>query len=199
MICSQSRMAISAQHGHRAGSPQAAILWGLWRRHRAANIALLAAVPTTALLLHLFSVRLPNLAAAEGGAGGLWPLVFLPLGFSILWVLGLFTHSESDRASGFSGVPRRLFVMPVSTASIVGSLHFAGGAALMAVYLGWNWIVYRPLGLSLPLVLPLLLLLAGLILFQAAVWGLVDFPWVRIVVILMGSFAFFASLSVSFA
>src|SRR6185295_16054480 len=116
-------------------SPTLAILWELWRRHRALNLALVAAIPISALVLHLLSIRLPSLEAGAVTPEGPWPVVFIPLGFSIIWVFGLFAYSESDVLRGFSGIPPRLFTLPVSTSYLIACLNLTGTIVLLGVYL----------------------------------------------------------------
>ena len=109
-----------------------------------------------------------------------WSLALLTA--ALLMLLGIFGLAEPTRLRGFTGLPPRRYTLPVSTGSLVLHPVLVGAAAVVIFFTCWSWIV-RPLvvasGRSPADVYLLALLAAGLVWFQALVWGLPSFPKLR--------------------
>ena len=170
-------------------TPALAIGWSLWARHRAVNLAMLAAIPICAVLYQIFRAMIPSRMAATHGFVQELPLTLLPVVLSFVWVLYVCAQTETDPRRGFSGLPERLFVHPVRTRFLV-LWHMAFGiAAIVLMHLAWSLGVFAPLGVQFELRWPLLLSALAMVSFQGAVWGLASFPWVRAAVICAGAMA----------
>ncbi|MBI4327424.1 MAG: hypothetical protein HY674_19495, partial [Chloroflexi bacterium] len=114
-------------------------------------------------------------------AGLAWSAVLM--GFSVLVVFGIFGCSEPHEARGFTGLPPRRFTLPVRTSTLVGWPIALGGATVLILYFAWSRLVFRtllPEGIRMPDLYLAALLLAGLAIFQALVWGLPSFPKTRV-------------------
>jgi hypothetical protein len=104
------------------------------------------------------------------------------LAFSVLIILGIFGAAEPHARLGFTGLPPRRFTLPVSTATLVAWPIGLGCLTVALVYFAWSRIVSAGLlsdGDALADGYYFLLLMTGLVLFQALVWGLPSFPKTR--------------------
>ena len=164
-------------------NPALAIGWSLWARQRAGHAAVLAAIPLCAVLYQIFLALIPERLAEARDFLHELPLTILPMVLSLIWVLYVFAQTENDAKKGFTGFPIRMFALPVRTGFLV-TCHMAYGvAALLLVHLAWVWLVFAPVGVHFELRWPLLLLALAMVSFQAAVWGLASFPWMRALVL----------------
>ena len=128
----------------RLTAPAVALAWEIWRKNRAGNFALLAGIPACLLLALPFALWMPSWRDDMGYDEGLWTALLFPLVASLIWVFGIFAHTEGDAKRGFSGIPARLFSLPVRTSFLVGCLMLYGVACVIAVYLAWVGVVFWP-------------------------------------------------------
>ncbi|MBI2927616.1 MAG: hypothetical protein HYY24_18115 [Verrucomicrobia bacterium] len=113
-----------------------------------------------------------------------WSAVFM--GFSFLVVFGIFGCAEPHAARGFTGIPPRRFTLPVKTGWLVAWPVALGCSTILVLYFGWSRLVLPPrlpAAVKVPDLYFAALLPAGLVVFQALVWGLASFPKTRICVI----------------
>ena len=113
-----------------------------------------------------------------------WSAVLM--GFSFLVVFGIFGCAEPHTARGFTGIPPRRFTLPVQTGSLVVCPVLLGCLTIVVLYFGWSRLVLPPLlpaAVKVPDLYFAALLPAGLVVFQALVWGLPSFPKTRICLI----------------
>lgn len=169
-------------------SPAHAIAWEIWRKHRIANGCILALLPISVVLFEGLKIWIPDVRAFRGSPSEAWPLFLFPMLASLMWVMHSFTNSESDPKRGFSGMPARLFALPVRTSFLVAYLALLGVVCIVLTYCAWAGAIWWTTGFALPLRWPLLSLAATMVCFQAVVWGLASFPWIRILVIAAGAF-----------
>ncbi|PYJ85788.1 MAG: hypothetical protein DME22_07810 [Verrucomicrobia bacterium] len=187
-------------------SPVAALAWEIWRKNRFGFLLLFVflivclgfgrvathfAAEASRLSLMLPAVA-PEVIDANTRAtdwlsfAGQWSGVLL--GLSFLVTLAMFAFAESSRLRGFSGIPSRLFTLPVRTGQLV-TVPMASGVCFVALlYLAWSRLVLAP-------ILPpdvrmadsyfLLLLPAALAGFQTLVWTLPGFPRTRVTLLIL--------------
>ncbi len=168
-------------------SPAFALAWEVWRKNRLGHLLVLALIPLSVLFFEGLAWWLPETRARPGSPSPAWGLLLFPMLASLVWVLNAFTHTEGDLKRGFSGIPTRMFTLPVRTGFIVACLAVYGIAAVLVTFLAWAMIIRGLTGFALPLGWPAVSLAASMIGFQAAVWGLASFPWIRILVISAGA------------
>lgn len=185
-------------------TPAGALAWEIWRKNRYGFWLLLGLLLACSALSHLavhfrteaaqltstFASDAPELLEAMARAGGLRELanswgIFL-LGGSLLVTFAVFAFVDAHASRGFSGIPPRLFSLPVKTVHLVGLPVILGVAFIAALYLAWSRLVLTPLlpaEQSMPDGYLLLLLAASLAAFQLLVWILPNFPRTRIVLL----------------
>jgi hypothetical protein len=166
-------------------TPGHALLWEIWRKNRVGNLIVLAAIPVFGMLCGLEAHLRGGRIRPEFAPFGLVPMIA-----SILWVFSIFAFTESDSRRGFTGIPGRLFTLPVRTRTIVTWLTLGGALAASGLYFAWAKLVFAPAGFPLPLWFPLAALATGIVFFQATVWGLASFPWLRALALVAGFFGF---------
>src|SRR5690242_1024225 len=190
-------------------SPAAAIAWEIWRKNRHGFLLLFVFLLFCAGLGRLaahFAAQAAQLAAtaspdatelleANTRASDLrefaigWSGVLL--GLSLLITLVVFALAESTALRGFSGVPSRLFTLPVQTGQLIAVPMALGAGFVALLYFTWSRFIFG----SLPLILPadaqmpdgyfLLLLPATLAWFQTLVWILPGFPRTRATLLIL--------------
>jgi hypothetical protein len=122
-------------------------------------------------------------SAADGWceAGLFWSVVLFAFGYLV--ILGVSGVAEPHSRLGFTGIPPRRFTLPVSTALLAGIPLAAGVVLTLLFYGGWSWAVRAALvnqtTTSYSDAYDASLLVTGVILFQALVWGLPSFPKIR--------------------
>src|SRR5262249_15383504 len=110
----------------------------------------------------------------------------------LLWTFSVFGFTESDPRRGFSGIPIRVWTLPVRTRFVVTCLTFWGALTVAALYVAWAKLVFAPAGFPLPVRFPAVALATAMVFFQAAVWGLASFPWLRAIALVAGAAGFLA-------
>lgn len=173
-------------------SPAIALAWEIWRKNRTGHLMVLALIPVSVLIFKGLAVWIPETRALPDSPSPAWALLLFPMLTSLVWVLNAFTHTEGDSKRGFSGIPTRMFTLPVRTGFLVGCLAIYGIAAVLVTYFAWAIIIRGITGFALPLRWPAVSLATSMICFQAAVWGLASFPWTRILVISFGALGIIA-------
>ena len=117
---------------------------------------------------------------AGGSAGPARLLSFYPLGLALMHAIVVFTYAESDPRKSTAGLPARHFLLPVRTSALVAWPMLCGVAATPALYVAWALLVFRPVGVDLPLGWPALLLAAGVACLQGIAWTLGGYPAARV-------------------
>jgi hypothetical protein len=185
-------------------TPMSALAWEIWRKNRYGFWLLfgllLACSALTRLAVHFgteaaqlattLATDAPELIEAMARASGLREManswgIFL-FGGSLLVTFAVFAFVDAHASRGFSGIPSRLFSLPVKTVHLVGLPVIAGVAFVAVLYLAWSQLVLKPL-LPVEQAMPdgylLLLLTASLAAFQLLVWILPNFPKTRVVLL----------------
>jgi ABC-2 type transport system ATP-binding protein len=179
-------------------SPAFAIAWEIWRKSRLGNLLCLGCIAVFAIQALAWAVWKPASRVEPALVGEAVLILFYPMLATFVWVLNTFAHTDWDQRKGFSGVPRRMFILPMQTRALVGWMMLDGVAAIVAWYVTWVEFVWRPFGISLPLGWPLLMCAVAMVSFQTAVWALASFPWIRIAVICGGAVALLVVCAVGF-
>jgi hypothetical protein len=121
---------------------------------------------------------------AESATG--WSGVLLSL--SLLVSLAAFAFTESTPLRGFSGVPSRLFTLPVRTGQLIAVPMALGTGFVALLYFTWSRLMLAPLlpaDMQMPDGYFLLLLPATLAWFQTLVWILPGFPRTRATLLIL--------------
>lgn len=166
-------------------SPGWGLSWQIWRRNRWgfwADIAWLAALALAARLLPE-SWRIPEVGKHLGVAAS---AVYIHL-------MAVFTYgAEVDLAAPRqSGIPARMFTLPLATRTLVAWPVGLGIAATTMVWLTVAFLILRPCGIEAPLALPMAVAATMLLAIQTVSWAPFEFGWARIVVMLPLSLAIF--------
>lgn len=154
----------------------------MWRQHRTPHVIMLVVLAVCAVAYPLFDSLRPAQSRSHSFIHEL-PLTVIPMGIALLWALVVATFSEADPRRGFSGLPSWMFTLPVRTGFLVGWAMALGVALVTLTYLLWARVVFATVGVQMDLAWPLFVFAAGTLAFQAAVWGLASFPWIRALVI----------------
>jgi hypothetical protein len=151
-------------------TPAFAIAWQLWTRHRRGMVLALGTLAAmVAFYPPLFALgRAPWFVAAS-----LLPMVGL---FGAFLNAMLFADEVGDMASGY---PRRMYALPVRTATLVTWPMLYGALVVGLLWLAVSGLVYRRSGLETPLAWPALAMVAGLAWIQAITWAPFASPWAR--------------------
>jgi pimeloyl-ACP methyl ester carboxylesterase len=157
-------------------APVWAIAWEVWGARRRGFLTILAVIPVFALLYQGLSGPLHR-------SEGLRHLSYLPMGFSVLMVFVFFNFTEHNSRQRYAGFPYRLFTLPVATRLLVSCPMLCGVVTVVAVYVAWAELVFRPLGQELPVRWPATLLATGMACYQAVIWGLAGFRLTRLIVL----------------
>jgi hypothetical protein len=172
-------------------SPALALGWELWRRHRHILTALLAWFFATALV----SVTVPiEPLAVPLYAKFLMACAFIYAPAAVAGALvAIFCRTESAELLllARSGVPTRMFSLPVSTAALVFWPMCYGTASMMLLWLLVVLLMAWPQGVAAPLLAPAFGLAAALAWAQAVIWipfrlGLLRMLYFYAVVCLLG-------------
>src|SRR5947209_15866698 len=108
-------------------SPALTIGWALWRRHRRGLSALLAWLAGVSVLYRALPAG--DLAWLAGAA-------CVPFAAAIPYLLAAFSFGfEADVAARASGYPRRMFTLPVRTATLVAWPMLYGAAVVACTWL----------------------------------------------------------------
>ena len=136
-------------------SPTAALLWEIWRQHRAPAVAIAGLTVVVRLI---------------GGDLESSPLVTLLAMTAFLLLFGAFNYTESGGNRGIGRFPRRLFTLPVTSLRLVAVPLLAGIASIELLYLLWMGPLSGGGMTSTPFVA--ILLAAFMVLYMCAIWTL---------------------------
>jgi hypothetical protein len=167
-------------------SPALAIAWEVWRKNRTGHLVALALIPASVILFETLTSVFPAARALPNSPSPAWSWLLLPMIGTLVWGFNVFAHTEGDAHRGFSGVPYRMFTLPVGTGFLVGCLSITGVLVISVTYLVWALVIRQIAGYPLPLAWPVTSLATTMACFQAVVWGLASFPWIRVFVITAG-------------
>jgi hypothetical protein len=147
----------------------------VWARHRWVWALLLAYLVGLAVVLNVVPA---GTIRFEYGV----PLS-VPPACGLLILLAAFSHgSDADLAAAASGYPRRSFTLPLPTAALVGWPMALGAAAAALSWLALAGLVWRPLGVPVPLWWPALFCAGFLAWLQVLTWWPFPLPLLRILV-----------------
>ena len=150
-----------------------AIGWEIWIRHRigaiAVGILLLVAGGINWILFRNSSWSEVAVLAC-----------YILLVAALIAVFCFFHFTEGRRKGGFGSFPARLFNLPVATSWLVAFPMIYGALTVLGVYLSAAWLIFWPLGRSLPLLWPCLYLVAALALFQSIVWSIPERRYLKL-------------------
>ena len=159
-------------------SPAISLGWELWHRNRLASVLVLSAIPICCLVRSLPVSQLihENLLAFE--------LIGMLMAMTtIFWI---HSYVDNDKQGHHMGFPSRLFILPLSTITLITRPVLFGAAAIGLFYFGWSGLIYPKWGLVLPgpwLRCHVLTLAAMMVSLQAIVWSFHRFPWIRFVLL----------------
>ncbi len=156
-------------------SPAAALLWAVWRRHRA-SVWTIAGFTVVSWLVHLSERG----SRPPGAAPDPSSLVEMLAMFAFLLLVGVFGYLDTDGEKGIGQFPRRLFTLPISSFRLVMVPTLAGIAAVELFYTAWR----EPLSRGEPTsaLFTGVLLAAFMVFFQAVLWTLDRAGALRIVI-----------------
>jgi hypothetical protein len=166
-------------------SPSSAITFDFWVRNRWPLISLGLLICACGLLNLVFGVVPHDFGEDEPALVSMSAIL---MGISIFFALGIFACTEFDNSRQGFGFPTRLFLLPIATGHLVALFSLIGAVGVCALYLGWVYLVFLPMGIAFPIGYHLACLTAAVVAFQASVWGLRIVPAIRVVVI--GALAF---------
>lgn len=163
-------------------TPAQAMLWQIWRGWWGGLVLgwayLLLAAVVVRLLPGLLEQTSPGIAALpEAGR-----VLSLPGGFIIIHLLSAFTVGGGELTD--TGYSRRMFVLPVTTRTLVAWPMIWGSVAVGCVWLLIAGLILRPTGLAAPLWWPGAALAVGLTIMQCASWLPLAQGWLRAVFVL---------------
>ena len=158
-------------------SAMTAIAWELWARSRAGRTAIVTGVCLFALI--------SNLAGVNKAKSGLynevvfvWSIILFAV--STLYIASVVIYSDLTQGKLFSGYPKRMFTLPISTSRLVFWPMFYGVTALTILWLAMTLLIWIPMGTSVQWwVLPLLAL--AMVWLQAISWTVPGSGWNRVI------------------
>jgi hypothetical protein len=145
-------------------SPALALLWQTWGRYRCLLGALALGFVAVIALQHSLS---PNDLVSNKGV----VLTVIPLGLFFGCAGFIFSHSEIGPRPKNSSFPAWMFTLPVSTSQLVVWPMLGGAAAMALMWVVAARVVFRPVGLDVPVWWPALCLAATLAWLQAIDWS----------------------------
>ncbi len=150
-------------------TPALGIAYSLWMRARWA----VAAIAVYLLCLSIAAQLLP---------GSREPILLaaLLLTAAITHLLQVFTLGPSDLGIRASGYPKHMFVLPMSTRSLVGWPMLIGAATHAGLWILIASLVFIPAGFAAPVVWPAALVAAGTAWVQAIGWMPFPTPFARV-------------------
>jgi hypothetical protein len=156
-------------------SPNVALAWQVWGRHRRGLAVVLLYLLTTAIVFNVLPA-----GTLEAQHGTLASIQFV---IGLIYVAAVFAYGfETQLEAPQSGFPARQFTLPVRTAVLVGAPMLQGVALVALLWLAWDRFVLWPAGIEVPLLSTGLLAAAFVAVLQALLWSPFGLPWVRVVV-----------------
>lgn len=105
---------------------------------------------------------------------------YVLLVLALFFTFGCFHFTEGRRKGGFGSFPLRLFNMPVATCRLVAWPMIYGSLAVLAVYVAGSWLLFAPLGKTVPIVWPCLYLISGFTQFQTIIWSFPESRYLKL-------------------
>jgi hypothetical protein len=154
-------------------TPASAMGWEIWRRNRVGSLALPSVMGIACLFNWLVrgNSRWTGLAEVAG---------YILLVLALFFTFGCFHFTEGQRKGGFGSFPLRLFSLPVATCRLVAWPMIYGALAVLAVYVTGSWLLFTPLGITVPIVWPSLYLISGITLFQTIIWSFPESRYLKL-------------------
>jgi hypothetical protein len=157
-------------------SPIQAIVWEIWGANRRGWLVIFAAIAAFTTLCRL-------LPQAVQKSEGLQEISVLFTALMLCLTMAIFNFTEVNPRKGFAGFPQRLFTMPVRTCWLVGYPMLCGVAGVVALYVAWTELVFRPVGFAVMVRWPATLLAAAVVFYQAIIWCLSGYRIARLFVL----------------
>jgi hypothetical protein len=155
-------------------SPNLALTWQLWGRHRIGLAVVLLYLLAMAVV---FGVLPDGETKTEHAA-----LASIQFVIGLIYVAAVFAYGfETQLEAPQSGFPARQFTLPVRTAVLVGGPMLQGTAAVVLLWLAWARFVLWPSEIEVSLLSTGLLAAAFVAVLQALLWSPFGLPWVRVV------------------
>lgn len=152
-----------------------ALTWEIWARHRWWLLGGCAYFVLVTVICHL----LPEGATYLVVRGYfVVPLMMAPLGLIAVFVCG----AHADLSSSESLFPQRMFHLPLSTGTLVGSSMFLGVSTMFLVCVGLITLALHTIQPEFPVLWPALLATACLVWLQALAWAPFGIPFLRVAV-----------------
>jgi len=162
-------------------SPQFAIGWEFWRRHRWGVRALGAYLALLAIVRVVIMARGTRVTFESETSFAL--IVVVPITVSCLYLLSVFTYGLSgDLAARQSMYPARVFALPLSTAALVNWPMLYGVAAMVGLWVLTRLLTVWPSDMTIPWVWPAVLGAALVMWTQALTWMPYGMRGVRVIV-----------------
>lgn len=156
-------------------SPSEALTWEIWARYRWWLLAGFAYFVLVTVICNLLPEGAAYLVVR---AYFVIPLMMAPLGLIAVFVCG----AHADLSSSDSLFPQRMFHLPLSTGTLVGSSMFLGVSMMFFVCVGLITLALRTIQPEFPVLWPALLATACLAWLQALAWAPFGMPFVRVAV-----------------
>ena len=161
-------------------SPTTALLWAMWRQHRA-QAWLVVALTVAGRLLYVLQRR---------GNRDVGPLIDLLGMLAFLLTVGIFNFTDASDPRGVRRFPSSLFTLPVSTLRLVATPMLAGIVCVELFYLAWMDPLSRGGSTSAAFIGVILAVL--MVSYQAILWTLDRLGTMRLVILGMMAVLLFA-------
>ena len=152
-----------------------ALTWEIWARHRWWLLAGFAYFVLVTVICHLLPAGATYLVVR---AYFVAPLMTAPLGLIAVFVCG----AHADLSSSESLFPQRMFHLPLSTGTLVGSSMLLGVSTMFLVCVGLITLALHTIQPEFPVLWPALLATACLAWLQALAWAPFGMPFIRVAV-----------------
>jgi hypothetical protein len=162
-----------------------AFAWETWQRHRLMILPVLAYLLALIVLFHVAPAGAFAVRAGEPDSPAIGLQLSAPLVFAFIGLLILFLPSDEAAKAHLeareSGFPRRLFTLPLRTAALAGWPLGLGGVTIVSLWVVLAEFVWRPCGVTVPLLWPPLCFMAFLAWVQALMWWPFPLPFLRLI------------------
>jgi hypothetical protein len=160
-------------------APSGMVLWEIFGQRRAAFLGLLAAL-AGAVAIATISHFVPGSKAVVRGVLTACGVILTAT------IYGLFNFTHLDKKTGQAGFPTRLFVLPVSTRTLVTLPMLGGAIAVSLFFSAWWLLVLRQFGMEVAVLWPALVLAVTMLCFQTTLWALAAFRTARLLALSLG-------------
>ncbi len=157
-------------------SPGYALMWEILAGHRRTWLVI-------AVVLVACSVVFRILGTQTQKSDLLQSLCFIPGILMLCLMMAIFNFTEVNSRKSFAGFPQRLFTIPIGTWFLVAVPMLCGMLSVVALYVTWTWLVFRPAGFVILVRWPATLLAAAIVFYQAIIWCLSGYRITRLFVL----------------